>query len=200
MNYVSPSLLEEFEAAITEFKTGKLGEFRLDPSEPHSEKLKDVPRETTRKTLERFDQTLDSAALVFGHSVLDAVAHDLCRVCALISPDSYLPYVESKKVPFSEMRDSSVNEVLDSLIGEYLNQLERESLLKKIDLLHALCKPGSGFEPVRNYKYSRERIGALDEDRHRRIHRRQVLSKWENAEVEMKYMQGHGHVSHRASQ
>jgi hypothetical protein len=126
----------------------------------------------TGSSVTAFEAALDGASLIFAHSVLDSVIFDWCRVCALAQPEDLLSRVGPKKVSLSDVQGAeSFSELLNIAIDGYLNGLERESLIKKLELLFALCRPPSNFEPIEKYHYDRERIVALDNLRHDYVHR-----------------------------
>ena len=39
-----------------------------------------------------------------------------------------------------------------------------------VDLLFAICRPDDGFEPIRDFKFNRDRLEQLDEMRHSVVH------------------------------
>ena len=126
----------------------------------------------TEQSVTTFNSALDAASLILAHSVLDSAAIDWCRVCALAEPTDFIPYVDQKKVTLSEVqRAASFSELHDTAINDYLDKLERESLIKKLDLVFGLCRPPPDFVAVEKYRYDRERIVALDKLRHEYAHR-----------------------------
>jgi len=59
-------------------------------------------------------------------------------------------------------------------VNEHVDQLEKESILKKADILHLIIKRGGDFQPiVRDYEYSREKLQAIDDARYGAVHRLQ---------------------------
>jgi hypothetical protein len=92
------------------------------------------------------------------------------RVCSLAGPSDWTPIIADKKVSFTSV-GRSPEEIRDELIEEKLAQLERESLLKKVDLLFRLCPPPPAFAPINNYEFDRERLKKIDDDRHGIIHK-----------------------------
>jgi hypothetical protein len=126
----------------------------------------------TDQSVSAFESALDAASLIFAHSVLDSAALEWCRVCALVQPNDFMPYVAQKTVSVSEMEGAaSFEDILHSVVNRHLRDLEKESLIKKLDSLFALCRPPSNFVCIENYRYDRDRIVSLDKLRHDYVHR-----------------------------
>jgi hypothetical protein len=116
--------------------------------------------------------SVDAAALVFAHSMLDAAALDYCRVTALLSPQDWEPHVEKKRFELQEIRTKTADQLLEETLEKFLEELDRDSLLRKIDLLFQQCKPEAKWSPIQNYEYDRERMKKLDQMRHEIVHGR----------------------------
>jgi hypothetical protein len=74
------------------------------------------------------------------------------------------------------------------MIQEKLNQLERESLLKKLDLLFQLCTPPKGYTPINNYAYDRDRLEQIDDARHGIIHRNDMGKPLANIDNDLDFI------------
>lgn len=133
-------------------------------------------------------KAIDAASLVFAHSLLDDFVWSCCRVCSIIAPQDWDPFVEKKKVHFAMLRGSSAEAIRDELIQETLSQLERESLLKKVDMLFRLCNPPKDFAPMSNYTFDRKRLAAIDNQRHRIIHANGLKAEIENVDDGLEYV------------
>lgn len=114
--------------------------------------------------------SLDAAALIFYHSVLDAVAFDYCRVTALIAPEDWEKDLKDMRVPLLEIRNRSYDQVLRAKLEERLAKLERDSLLAKVDRLLARCQPPSDWSPMVGYTFDRKMIEKFDLQRHKIVH------------------------------
>ena len=130
--------------------------------------LESEAKRMTEKSVTAFESALDAASLIFSHSVLDAAAFDWCRVCALACPDDFMPYIGNRQFSLAEVQAAPFSELREKAIGRHLEILERESLLKKLDVLFALCHPPPSLQ---NYSYDRKRIADLDTLRHDYVHR-----------------------------
>lgn len=123
----------------------------------------------TDKSVTAFESALDAASLIFLHSILDTAAFDWCRVCAVACPDDFMPYIGNRQFTLTEVQAASFSELREKAICRHLETLERESLLKKLDILCALCHPPPSL--LQNYSYDRKRIVDLDTLRHDYVHR-----------------------------
>src|SRR5258708_6948535 len=83
------------------------------------------------------------------------------KVCSLAAPADWDAILKDRKVAFTSV-GKSPELIRAELINERLEQLERESLVKKVDLLFQLCTPPKDFAPINNYAYDRERLLAID--------------------------------------
>jgi hypothetical protein len=104
------------------------------------------------------------------NQMLDDCAFSFCRVCAIVNIEDWEEGIDGKKVSFQEIRDKGHEAIRGELVGEKLRQLERESLLKKVDLLFTLCPPPEGYAPIGSYTFDRARLLKIDNIRHRIIH------------------------------
>ncbi len=114
---------------------------------------------------------IDAASLVFAQSVLDDCAWSYLNVCSLANPGDWEPIIAEKKASFADYYGKSHDVIRGEMIQEKLKQFERDSLLKKVDLLFQLCTPPVGYAPINNYAYDRDRLERVDDARHGIIHR-----------------------------
>lgn len=114
---------------------------------------------------------IDAASLVFAQSVLDDCAWSYLKVCSLANPADWEPIIAEKKASFAAYSGKPHDVLRDEMIKEKLEQLERDSLVKKVDILFQLCMPPKGYAPLNNYAYDRDRLEKIDGARHAIIHR-----------------------------
>lgn len=126
--------------------------------------------EMTRRTIEQASVSVDAASIVFTHSVLDAAALDYCKVTALVAPKDWEASLEQRQVTLGEVSKEGYEAVLGKKLSSLLEQLERESLIKKVELLFARCQPPTGFAPIGHYTFDMNRLKWLDNLRHAIIH------------------------------
>ena len=121
--------------------------------------------------LKNYKASVDAASLIFAHSIIDNAALNYCRCCALANHNDWDKFVEKKKISLEELKKLSIDEIFSKKVYEYIDSLDRESLLLKADRLFQICQPPSGFTPLHNYAYDRERLVQLDEMRHEIAHK-----------------------------
>jgi hypothetical protein len=156
---------------------------------PWSEKFKgSMSADITAIEVSNARKAIDAASLVFAQSMLDDSAWSYCQVCALIAPQDWEPFVEAKKIDFAAVRSKSSDAIRDELVQVALSQLERESLLKKVDMLFRLCNPPKGFAPIDNYIFDRDRLEAIDNKRHLIIHANGLKAELQNIDDDLEYI------------
>jgi len=142
----------------------------------------------TNTTIQNSRVAIDAASLVFAQSMLDDAAMAYCRVCAMIAPDDWNGTLDMRKIDYATLRTTSTTQIRDELLASALKQLERESLMKKVDTLHLLCKPPEGFAPIGNYAYKRERLEEIDNRRHRIIHSDGLKAPLTDVDSDLEYI------------
>jgi hypothetical protein len=156
---------------------------------PLSEKAQDLIRTAmTQGAITNARAAVDAASLVFAQSILDDCAWSYCKVCALASPDDWDPLIREKKIDFGALREKNLDTIREELIQAKLNQLERKSLLTKVDLLFPLCPPPKDFAPIENYAFDRDRLERIDGDRHRIIHSNGFGEVLTNVEEDLEFV------------
>lgn len=146
-------------------------EYRQFLRDPESWTLEEEGRVLVENMMEHaraeFGASRDSAALVFSHSILDSIAFDCCKISSLVAPEDWEAQVGKRKVVLSEVKGQDYGQLLRARIEEYLVQLERESLLKKIDTLHKKCWQET---EITGYAFDSVRLKELDDLRHEVVH------------------------------
>ncbi len=142
----------------------------------------------TDLTITNAQTAIDAACLVFAHSVLDDCALSYCKVCALAAPKDWEIFIDSKTIKFEALREANFDVLRQQLIDAKLLEIERKSLLTKVDLLFRLCQPPTGFDPIGNYAFDRGRLEQIDEARHRVIHGDAFGNSFTNVETDLTYI------------
>jgi len=120
--------------------------------------------------IENSQASVDAASVVFAHAILDGAAFDCCRISSMIAPADWEVQIAARQVPLTVLKEASREEIVRDMVEKYVATLERESLLKKVDLLFARCQPAAGWSPMNNYAFNRARLEAFDQLRHDTIH------------------------------
>src|SRR5215471_2787954 len=124
-------------------------------SDPKSSKIFKNPKEMvegkkyvgfaenlTDKLIANANSLVSAAALVFAHAVFDSTLLDYCRVTALQSWRDWLDVVKQRKVSIADIDAATKLQTLLKSVDEHVEQLEKESMLKKADILFSIIKPG----------------------------------------------------------
>lgn len=111
-----------------------------------------------------------AAGIIYAHAIVDAALYKLCEISASIDSKSWLPFIKDKRVSFQESK-ADPTQLEQRLMTEFLVQLERESLIKKTDILFKIVRPKSTRGILAGFRYSRERLLGLDQLRHDLVHK-----------------------------
>ena len=129
-----------------------------DPTVFLHEKRTEIADTMTSAVRSKAQESIDAAALIFAHSVLDDFATALCKAIAIADPTCWETAILDKRIALTEMRQSTFESLYNDALNKYLRGLGRqESLTKRIDLIHQKCPP-SNVPPSRRgaYKYDPE--------------------------------------------
>jgi hypothetical protein len=163
--------MENVETVLDILSDTKLSKIFKDPAAMIQGQYREFAKNITEKSIASASSLVAAGSLVFAHGVFDATLFDYCRVSALWVWKDWLELVNKRKVSIAEVEQATKYRVLLRCVDDYLAQLERESILKKADVLHQVIKPGNYQTTVRNYAYSRERLELIDRARHDAVHR-----------------------------
>jgi hypothetical protein len=125
----------------------------------------------TDSAIKNARSAIDGASLVFAQSILDDCAWSYLRVCSIAAPADWDAIIKDKRIEFTSVVNKSADVIREELIHKKLDQLERDSLLNKVDLIFQLCTPPRDFAPINNYAYDKDRLLAIDKARQAIIHR-----------------------------
>jgi len=117
---------------------------------------------------------IEAACIVFAHGIIDACVYEYLTITALAAPNLWDSWLEKKgiHIELSKVRNSTYEQIRDKRIIDILTkEVERKSLIYKLDLLHKITPPKNGFNKVFGDAYDRERIVTLDNLRHNIVHK-----------------------------
>lgn len=146
-----------------------------------------LQRQMAKGTVKSARVAINAASLVFAQSVVDDCALSCLRVCALANPGDWDPLFADKKVAYSSV-GKPAEEIRETLVADKFKQLERDSLLNKVDLLFQLCKPPKDYAPISNYKFDREHLAKIDNARHGIIHRNAMAQPLADINAGLEYI------------
>jgi hypothetical protein len=75
-----------------------------------------------------------------------------------------------RKIEFSSVVNQPVEDLAHPLVDSFIKELERESLMRKSDVLHTICKPSSTDKKMETYAFSKDKLKFFDETRHNLVH------------------------------
>jgi hypothetical protein len=142
----------------------------------------------TQMTVSQAQIAVDAASIVFAHSFVDGAVLDYCRVTALVAPRDWESVIDQRQVPLSDVRAANYEQILKRKLDEFFAQLERESLLRKMDHLFARCKPPEKWSAMHGYVFDRERLEKLDRYRQEVIHGNGPVQALADAGAEVDYL------------
>jgi hypothetical protein len=131
---------------------------------------------------------VDAASLVFAQSMLDDCAWSYCKACALVGPEDWEQFFGAKAVKFEVLRGTAYENIRKDSIEAKLAEIERKSLLTKVDLLFRICQPPTGFDPIGHYTFDRDRLEQIDNRRHRVVHADGLGEELVNIENDLEYI------------
>ncbi|MFC1793048.1 hypothetical protein ACFL3Q_05625 [Planctomycetota bacterium] len=154
------------------YKDGTLASLLVEPEKVDEfyEIMKEHKQQVFKKNRDDAKRSLDAAAIVSAHGILDACVYGYLEVLSLAFPDSFTIYTERKKVDLSEVKLKSYDELHKDKIKKFMEgTVDRESLIYKLDKLHEVANPRSTLmNPEHNY--DRERLEKFNKARHDIVH------------------------------
>lgn len=120
---------------------------------------------------------IDAASVVFMHSLLDATLYSLCCVSYDTNPNDWLSFLKERQLKIGDVVANGQDAAMKAVSRDYVSSLERESLIKKSDKLHAICKPSPNVKYASSYTFSRDKLENFDKLRHDIVHGLQFGSK-----------------------
>jgi len=115
-------------------------------------------------------KTLDGAAIIYAHGILDASVYGYLEVLSLASPDSFGVYIEKKQVSLIDTKSKTYDQLYKEKVKEYMEDvIEKSSLMFKLDKMHEITKPSDTLMN-REINYDRIKFKQFDAARHNIVH------------------------------
>ena len=150
--------------------------------------IEKLGQQIAQNELDKFRSAIDSASLVFAHSVVDEAVLNYLKVTFAHSADPWIQFIKNKSVKISEINGKNYNQLVRGKVLSLLNELERQSLLIKSDQLFQICLPEDNFRPIYNFVFSRERLEQFDELRHEVIHGTGAINNLPNGDDDILFL------------
>lgn len=144
--------------------------------------------------LDDANKSAEAAILIFGHSVLDYVTTELCRIIGEAAPEVWEEALGDRKLRLRDFKEfGSYSTALQSVLSNHMAEVERKSLIERIKLITKKCFPGDpplpSFESMwgGDFVFDLQRVEAIDQKRHEIIHRADIRGKSEEFEDDLEY-------------
>jgi hypothetical protein len=152
--------------------------------------FQELASRTARMSVGAAKTAVDSASLIFIHSIVDAGAVGLLRAISAVDPSGWERFLDDKKLAVSDVRKQGYEALYFDLLASELNNIERSfSLPKKADRLHHFCQPESGWGL---WPYNRDELCRIDKLRHDIIHGDKLGKEIPTIEKDLDFMQNAG--------
>lgn len=140
-----------------------------------------------KQAIRKTSSIIDATALVFGHSILDALLNDYLDIIFIKDPSSYDYLLMNQKVKIEELIDFGKDEILNIKRKRKISNLKRESIVIKSDILHNICSPSHNYN-AGGYKFDKNYIENIDNARHNIVHGLTINFKSEEIEEYLDYL------------
>lgn len=151
--------------------------------------IEGMSKSMANNQLSMFKAAVDSASLVFAHSIVDSAALEFLRVTAAHNHLDWARLIEKKQISVSELKDLTYDDIVKGKVAQHIDLLDRQSLLTKVDHLFRICKPEPNFEPMNDYKFDRDRLEKLDCLRHDIVHGSGPVAALEDGDNDVWFLQ-----------
>lgn len=132
-----------------------------------------------KRTIGTAESAIDSASIVFAHSILEGVVLDLLELTRSTDPEAWNRLIQNKPLNGIKLRDVGpdfLQRIKKKFLSQEFQQMDRDSLLTKIETLFKFCSGASHKDPkLPHYKFDTEMIKEIDHQRHDIIHKSAAL-------------------------
>jgi hypothetical protein len=141
-----------------------------------------VFRATAKRAARISKQVAESAVLVFAHTILDGTLSECCSISFETAPSDWYSFVEKRKVELGDLKNVKGDSIFHRKAQEFVNQINRESMIQRLEFLHKVCVPKlNGEQPITHW-IKLVQLEEFDLVRHRVIHSQKFAQK--NPDVE----------------
>lgn len=184
--YYSKYLREIFE---TMKPGGELGRVLIDPEEFfRNGNPEQVADQAAKRSIDNALNVVDTASLIFGHSLLDCLINVYIEIIEIVDQDVLVDRVKDAQVKLSSILDGDVQQIIQRRVAAHVKGLQRESIIKRCDFLHEICQPSDDATRMGEYKFDRDRLRQLDDSRHAIIHEPNILGRTETIRDDLDFL------------
>jgi hypothetical protein len=142
-----------------------------------------ILRATAKRSVRISNQVIGSSTLVFAHAILDGILSECCHISFGLSPSDWFPFVDEQKLKVKDLVNAE--KVIHQKAYDFVCQLDRESIARKLDLLHKVCAPKWKGEKLITEWVKTKQIDDFDEIRIRAIHQQAFAQKISEVEEQV---------------
>jgi hypothetical protein len=129
-----------------------------------------------------------ASGVIFAHSFLEESLDTTLKIARLVDIQPWLGFISERSITVGSITEKTLEAALEERINGFIAGLQKEGLLKKIDLLSRILRKSIAKSGVRDYTYDAARITKLDELRHYLAHRRPVQYTVSDAQKDVRYL------------
>jgi hypothetical protein len=136
------------------------------------------------------EAVIGTTSIILAHAILDDLASELCRISADMDIDLWTEQVLTTKVELRTTADNSFDDLKQRAVRDHVDKLSRESLLKRLDVLHTKYPPSGNFYfKGSRYNYDREKVYRVDRNRQDILHKVQFSGDLMTIEADLDFME-----------
>lgn len=167
-----------WEQAYIHTKINEFRGFATDPANAQmwvhpvtSDRIDELAATMAQSALRKADFLIDSASIVFAHSIIEEALVAFLECGALAMPEVWAGDLSAKRISFDEIRLKSLDRLHLEVLVEHLQQLERKSLRDKAKIFMARFPPPDSNQSLSlDYCYDELQLDQLDARRTAIIH------------------------------
>lgn len=127
-----------------------------------------VRKQLTEQMMKNASSSVDSASLVFAHTVLEDGINSFLGITSHFVTDFWKDWVKKKQFDLEAVMKHGLDDVVGKIIRKEISSICRnESLVKKAKLLLVICKP-QAKDPF--YTFDEDQLKAIDKLRQDIVH------------------------------
>jgi hypothetical protein len=127
-----------------------------------------VREKLTEQTMKNASYSVDAASLVFAHTALEDGINSYLEITIHFVPDFWRDRVKKKQFDLELVMEHGLDDVVNKIVRREIWSIRRnESLIKKANLLLAICKPST---PDPYYAFDQEKVKSVDKLRQDIVH------------------------------
>jgi hypothetical protein len=130
-----------------------------------------------------------SAALVFAHAIFEDCIHTCLKISFCAAPEDWLSEIKKRKIAIEDTLDKSIDIIYRQEIENYLKDLERKSIVIKLETLFRIIRPSKDHPKMYPYTYDLEKIRQIDEARHTATHKNPLSYDPSILQADVNYLQ-----------